>query len=463
MTPANPFATYSDALDYLYGFVNWEIERHMRYAPEVMTLDRPRAVLRALGDPHRAYPVIHITGTKGKGSVGAMCASALRASGLKVGLYSSPHLQDYRERFRINNELISPEDFTALVSQLRPIVDEIPGITWFEVTTALGFLYFAQQQVDVAVIEVGLGGRLDATNVVMPVVSVITSLSYDHMHLLGDSLASIAREKAGIIKPGVPVVSAPQPAEALAVVERVAADCDSPLVLVGRDWTFVAERGTLSGEWFRAGPQGGAMASYFTALTGEHQALNGAVALATLHCVAQAGIPVTSDGIRRGLERVDWPGRLEVIERTPLLVLDAAHNGESALRLRAALDSLFTQRPLALIFGASEDKDVTGMFRALLPTVDILYAAQAVHPRALAPSVIEAQAREAGFAGPVCQIPDVGEALQRAETAVGPNGMVLTTGSLFIVGEVRTVCGLPAGHVVRAAVGDPLSSDTTTP
>jgi dihydrofolate synthase/folylpolyglutamate synthase len=195
-----PLQSYSDAIDYLYGFINWEVERHMRYSPEVMTLDRPRQVLAAFGNPQNAYPTIHITGTKGKGSVGAMCASALQAAGLNAGLYSSPHLQDFRERFRINNRLIDQDDFTALVNQMRPVIDEIPDITWFEVTTALAFLYFAQQPVDIAVIEVGLGGRLDATNVIKPVVSVITSLSYDHTHLLGDSLASIAREKGGIIK-----------------------------------------------------------------------------------------------------------------------------------------------------------------------------------------------------------------------------------------------------------------------
>lgn len=453
MTSPNRLETYADALDYLYGFVNWEIERHVRYAPEVMTLERPRAVLAALGDPHRAYPVIHITGTKGKGSVGAMCAAALRESGLKVGLYSSPHLQDYRERFRINNQLISPEEFTELVNQLRPVVETVPDLTWFEVTTALGFLYFAQEKVDVAVIEVGLGGRLDATNVVSPVVSVITSLSYDHTHLLGNSLASIAREKAGIIKPGAPVVSAPQPSEALAVLEQVAAENGSPLILVGRDWLYSPEHSTPHGEWFRAGPSGQPTQPYFTALPGEHQALNATVALAALDCAAQAGLPVTAEGIRLGFAQVDWPGRLEVVERSPLLVLDAAHNGESAWRLRAALDALFPQRPLVLIFGASADKDVTGMFAALLPVADVLVAAQAIHPRALDPATIADTARRAGFAGPVYQIPDVREALRQARALAGPEGLIVTTGSLFIVGEVRTVCGLPVGHVQRAIEG----------
>ncbi len=453
MTPSHELETYAEAIDYLYSFVNWEVERHVRYAPEVMTLERPRTLLAALGDPHRAYPVIHITGTKGKGSVGAMCAAALRASGLKVGLYSSPHLQDYRERFRINNQLISPEDFTAMVNRLRPVAERIPDITWFEVTTALGFLYFAEQQVDAAVVEVGLGGRLDATNVVTPVVSVITSLSYDHTHLLGDSLASIAREKAGIIKPGIPVVSAPQPSEALAVLEQVAEQNGSRLILVGRDWLFQPERSTPHGEWFSAGPVAGPQQPYFTALAGDHQAINATVALAALDCAAQAGLPVSAEGIRLGFEQVDWPGRLEVVEQAPLVVLDAAHNGESAWRLRAALDAMFPQRPLILIFGASADKDVGGMFAALLPIADVLIAAQAVHPRALEPAALTESAREIGFARPVYEIADVRKALHQARSLAGTEGLILITGSLFIVGEARTVLGLPVGHTQRAVEG----------
>ncbi len=242
--PPTALQTYSEALAYLQGFINWEVERHVRNSPEAMTLERPRALLEALGNPHTRYPVIHITGTKGKGSVGAMCAAALRASGLRAGLYSSPHLQDYRERFRVDNALISPEMFTAMVNRLRGAVEDIPDITWFEVTTALAFLYFAECHVDAAVIEVGLGGRLDATNVVMPVVSVITSLSFDHTYLLGDSLESIATEKGGIIKPGVPVVSAPQPEEALSVLRGIAAQNRAPFTLVGQDWQYASQANT---------------------------------------------------------------------------------------------------------------------------------------------------------------------------------------------------------------------------
>lgn len=456
-----PFHSYDDALDYLYGFINWEVERHMRYTPEVMTLDRPRALLKALGSPQDRYPIIHITGTKGKGSVGAMCAAALQASGLRAALYSSPHLQDFRERFRVDNALITPDEFVAMINRMRPIMDTMPDdITWFEVTTALAFLYFAEREVDVAVIEVGLGGRLDATNVVTPIVSVITSLSYDHTHLLGDSLASIAREKAGIIKPGVPVVSAPQPEEALQVLAEVAAARRAPLTLIGRDWQYTPGETTRAGQVFTAAPVGAPPQLYWTGLTGEHQALNATVALAALDRAVQAGVGVTEQGIREGLRRVDWPGRVELVAQNPAVVLDAAHNGASARWLNTTLDALFPQRPRVLIFGVSADKDIRGMFEALLPGVDHLIAAQAVHPRALAAEEIEAVARAVGFTGSIDQIPHVGEALAQAQRLAGSDGLVVTTGSLFIVGEVRTIFGLPPGHAARIS---PVMTDARPP
>jgi dihydrofolate synthase / folylpolyglutamate synthase len=455
---SRPLQTYSEALEYLFGFINWEVERHQRYAEEAMTLARPRQVLAACGNPHLQYPVIHVTGTKGKGSVGAMCASALRASGLRTGLYSSPHLQDYRERFRVDNALISPDDFTALVNELRPAAESVADITWFEVTTALAFLYFARQNVDIAVIEVGLGGRLDATNVVHPVVSVITSLSYDHTHLLGDSLASIAREKGGIIKKGVPVVSAPQPSEGLAVLEEIAAEREASLTLVGRDWLYTPQQNN-GGESFLAGPVGEAMQPYQTRLLGEHQVLNATVALATLDQARQAGIAVTTDGVRTGLAQVDWPGRLEVIHGEPVVVLDAAHNAASARRLQAALEERFPQCPLALIFGAFVDKDITGMFDALLPLADFLVVTQSAHPRALAPHAVGALALEHGYAGPVYQAPDVRTAIQRAAELVGPLGLICATGSLSVVGEARSAFNLPVGHISPQPV--PLSSATS--
>lgn len=450
--PQSALQTYSDALAYLQSFINWEVERHVRNSPETMTLDRPRALLEALGNPHMRYPVIHITGTKGKGSVGAMCAAALRASGLRAGLYSSPHLQDYRERFRVDNALISPEKFTAMVNRLRGVVEDIPDITWFEVTTALAFLYFAECEVDAAVIEVGLGGRLDATNVVMPVVSVITSLSFDHTYLLGDSLESIAAEKGGIIKPGVPVVSAPQPDEALNVLREIAVENDSPFTLVGQDWVYSSEGSASDGEAFTAGRAGEAVQPYRTALLGKHQVINATVALAALDHALKAGVALTDEGIRGGLVQVDWPGRLEVLPGEPLLVLDAAHNADSAEHLRTALQERFARRPLVLIFGASADKDVAGMFDALLPLVDVLVVTQAAHPRALSAKEVETTARESGYCGEVVQTPDIRTALQQAAIHAGASGLICATGSLFVVGEVRSVFNLPVGHVASQPV-----------
>ncbi len=213
---------YNSALDYLYSFVDYSLKHSSELAKADFNLDRMRALMTELGDPQNQYPIIHVAGTKGKGSVCALCASALQAAGYKTGLYTSPHLLDYTERIQINGEPVSHVGLVKLVEQVKPAVAKIPKLTTFEITTALGFLYFAQQKVEAAVIEVGLGGRLDATNVVTPNVSVITSLSYDHMAVLGNTLTLIAGEKAGIIKPNIPLVSAPQKEEALQVLVMVA-------------------------------------------------------------------------------------------------------------------------------------------------------------------------------------------------------------------------------------------------
>src|SRR5512139_3226966 len=229
---------YNKALDYLYSFVDYSLKHSSDLAKAEFNLDRMFALMDLLGNPQATYPIIHVAGTKGKGSVSALCASALQAAGYRVGLYTSPHLMDYVERIQINGEPISHQQMIDLVEEIKPVVARVPKLTTFEITTALAFLAFAKQNVDAAVIEVGLGGRLDATNIVMPKVSVITSLSYDHMAVLGDTLAKIAGEKAGIIKPGIPVVSSPQKSEPLEVLERVAKERNCPLILVGRDVKF---------------------------------------------------------------------------------------------------------------------------------------------------------------------------------------------------------------------------------
>src|SRR5574339_502565 len=239
---------YNQALDYLYSFVDYSLKHSSELAKAEFNLDRMFALMGELGEPQARYPIIHVAGTKGKGSVSALCASALQAAGYRVGLYTSPHLMDYVERIQVGGESISHEQMVELVEAIKPSVAKIPKLTTFEITTALGFLAFARQNVNAAVIEVGLGGRLDATNVVFPKVSVITSLSYDHMAVLGNTLAKIAGEKAGIIKEGVPVVSSPQKEEALEVLERVANEHGSRFVLVGRDVKFERLTSSLDGQ-----------------------------------------------------------------------------------------------------------------------------------------------------------------------------------------------------------------------
>src|SRR5687768_15248241 len=239
---------YNKTLDYLYSFVDYSLKHSSELARAEFNLDRVFALMEELGNSHTKYPIIHVAGTKGKGSVCALCASALQAAGYKTGLYTSPHLLDYCERIQINGEPISHEQMVDLVEEIKPAVTKIPKLTTFEITTAIGFLAFAKQNVDAAVFEVGLGGRLDATNVVMPNVSVITSLSYDHMAVLGDTLAKIAGEKAGIIKEGVPVVSAPQQGEALEVILERVKKLHSKFSLIGKDVRFKRVSYSLDGQ-----------------------------------------------------------------------------------------------------------------------------------------------------------------------------------------------------------------------
>jgi dihydrofolate synthase / folylpolyglutamate synthase len=441
--------TYPEALDWLYSLINYEIQRPERYTPDVVSLDRPRALMALLGDPQERYPILHLTGTKGKGSVSAMCASALAAAGLRVGLYSSPHLQDFRERFQVNGALISEDVLANLVEILRPAADQTPGLTWFEVVTALAFLYFAEANVDVAVIEVGLGGRLDATNILTaPQSTTITSLSYDHMHLLGNTIEEIAFEKAGIIKPNTPVISAPQPEAALAVIRKTAAERGAPLTVVGEDFLFTPGAGDEFGKSFSAGPKDGPQKNYWTPLLGTHQAINGAVALATLSNLRS--LKLSPAAMVQGLGKVNWAGRMEVVRRQPHVILDAAHNGASAIHLRNSLQELFLSKghggKLILIFGAFKDKDLKSMFEALLPITAHLILMHPMNPRAFSTDELAEKARAYGFQGTIDSHPAAISALLHAEDLASAQDVICITGSLSVVGEMRSVLALTPAH-----------------
>jgi dihydrofolate synthase/folylpolyglutamate synthase len=442
---------YQKTLDYLYSFVDYSLQKNFRNAPEKFSLARMQIFMDALGNPHRQYPIIHIAGTKGKGSVTALCASALQAAGYTVGFYISPHLSDYNERIQVNRTPIPHAEMVALVEKIKPVIASIPELTTFEITTGLAFLYFAGKKVNAAVVEVGLGGRLDATNVVTPLVSVITSLSYDHMHLLGNTLAEIAAEKAGIIKPGAPVVLSPQREEAGQVVSHIAAERGSALVQLGQDYRYAPVSHSLEGQsllvWRKAEQE--KMNAYLEAgkdtdwqptrleipLLGYHQVENAATAYAALHTACERGLAISETQISSGFRQVEWPGRFEILRRDPPLVIDSAHNRDSALKLRMALVDYFPGYPVVMVIGASEDKDLFGMFAELTPNVKLVIATQAVHPRATDPQLLVDLAHQ--FGRPALAVGTVPEALEEALRQAGDEALILVAGSIFLAAAAR--------------------------
>lgn len=425
---------YNQALDYLYSYVDYSLKHSSEFAKAEFNLDRMRALMAELGNPQENYAIIHVAGTKGKGSVSALCASALKAAGYKTGLYTSPHLLDYVERIQIYDRQMSHRDLVELVEQIKPAVAKIPKLTTFEITTALGLLYFARQKVDAAVVEVGLGGRLDATNVVLPKVSVITSLSYDHTAILGDTLTQIAGEKAGIIKDGIPVVSALQKDEALQVLLRIANERHAPFTLIGRDLKFASLRHDLSGQSLElsAFQDRTAPLQIKIPLLGLHQVENAATAYAALKV---SGLGVADEVIQRGFAEVNWPARFEVVRRQPPLIFDSAHNQDSFARLRQTLDDYFPDKSVYLIFGASEDKNIPGMLAEIRGKLRGMFVTRSGHPRALGVDAIQELARQAEI--PNVTVAGVEEALERAlELSEKDGSIVLSAGSIFVTAEV---------------------------
>jgi dihydrofolate synthase / folylpolyglutamate synthase len=488
---------YQAALDYIFNYVDYERRRSVPYTETAWDLERTRRVLHALGNPHLGLRYVHVAGSKGKGSTAANVDSILRASGLRTGFYSSPHLHTFRERIRIDGQLIAQADVVRLLEQCKPAIEAVPGITTFEIMTLLALLHFAQQAVDWVVLEVGLGGRLDATNVVAPAVSVITPISYEHTALLGDTLDLIAREKAGIIKPGVPVVVAQQHQEALAAIEDVAARQGAPLSRVGQDWTWQLLEDSLDGQVFAvqsaANPwDARQLAALRTPLLGGHQLANATTAIAACAELARQGAPITSDSLRNGLAQVVWPGRLEVLVMRPsgagktglgqahsgrppgccaktgpsreelgqqtgpggmgsVTVLDSAHNDASARLLRSALAQYFPGQPLHLVVGVSNDKDAAAILADLLPGAESLILTRSRHPRAAEPAELALNTARFLPSSRVDIVPSVPEALAKALERAAPGAVVCLTGSLFIAGEGREAWlalypgALPAG------------------
>lgn len=447
---------YQQTLDYIYGFVNFETLPATRDAAH-FDLRRVTQLLDALGNPHLTVKSVHIAGTKGKGSTAAMVASVLTAAGYKTGLYTSPHLSDLRERIQINGRLIPRSELGNLVRRLKPAITAVDRaatygkLTTFEVLTALALSYFAGKKTDFQVLEVGLGGRLDATNVVTPEVSVITAISLDHTEVLGSSLAGIAAEKAGIIKPGVPVVSSPQAPEVMAVIEETARKHRAGIYRVGREVSWQALGYDLAEQRFRVK---GLLDRYELAipLLGLHQLENAAAAVAALEVLIKGGYPIPRSRIISGLAGVRWPGRLEVLRRDPLIIADGAHNRDSARRLGESLARYFgLSQPgqkaagksrdrfsqAVLVMGTSFDKDVDGMVSELGPLFDRVIVTGSHHPRALSPGLLRDKLAEHHLEAAVAA--NVPAALSLATR--GGGSLVCVTGSLFVVGEAREEVG----------------------
>ncbi len=438
---------YQETLDWIYSWVDFSMKRHVDDKHRFFKLDRMNQLMDLLDAPQAKFPSVHVAGTKGKGSTASLIASTLQACGYKVGLYTSPHLEDFRERIIINGEMISEHDVIDLADQMRPLTEKVPETTTFELTTAMAFLYFAHEKVDIAVLEVGLGGRLDATNVVDPVVSVITSISYDHMSVLGNTLTEIATEKGGIIKPGRPVVIAPQKPEAGDTLVNLANDRNSPYIKVTDEYKYAPLDHNLKNQRFEIASRHmkvrGKKISTNTALSltipllGAHQIENAVTAVAALDQLRLQGFHITRKGIQAGFSQVNWPARFEILRAKPPVVIDSAHNGDSMQRLVETVNEYFPEWPFILIFGASADKSMGEMLSAILPRCELVITAQSLHPRAATPEELKAIVEK--YLIPVIAINPAEDAFSQALFLAGESKGILVTGSIFIASAARVI------------------------
>jgi dihydrofolate synthase/folylpolyglutamate synthase len=412
-------------------------------APRGIKLDlgRMTEALARRGNPHEKLRYVHVAGTNGKGSTSAMIASILKAAGFRTGLYTSPHLHRFVERIRIDGRPIGERAAAKVITAIARAMEEpgFPELTFFEVATLVAFEVFRDAKVDLVVLEVGLGGRLDATNVVTPLVSAITRIAMDHTDMLGETIEEIAAEKAGIIKPGVPVVSSVRGEEARAVVDARAAEVSAPCYLIDRDIKIHPSRRRGRFELSCGERTFEALA---VGLAGGHQVDNAACAVAAVCALEHAGLDVDEESIRKGLRNVKWPGRLERIGKAPSVLLDVAHNADGCAALASYVSARGRKRRV-LLFGAMNDKDVPGMLDALESVFDARFYVQPDLPRALDPHRIEAIL-------PGTVAPSVLDGFRMAKEAAGPDGEVVVTGSLFVVAPVRAeILGVRSEPLVR--------------
>ncbi|MBM4137018.1 MAG: bifunctional folylpolyglutamate synthase/dihydrofolate synthase [Nitrospira sp.] len=484
--------SYSEAIHYLYNLQKYGIK---------LGLDNTIRLMEILGNPQQSFQSIHVAGTNGKGSTSAIIASILKTAGLKVGLFTSPHLISFTERIRINDEEIAEDEVINLTEEIRKKISSFGKLrmhsepvelnpTFFEFVTTMAFLYFQRKKIDIAIIEVGMGGRLDATNVIVPEVSVITNVSCDHREFLGNTLEEIANEKAGIIKNSIPVVVSSQSSEVLGVIETKADEKNTKVYLYGRDFSSVSKKEDISGIYFDYLSGESVIRDLYLPLTGEHQLQNASVAIKAVELLNSTSNPpspplvkvgttrnrggkggfvslpyITQDIIREGLKNVRWPGRLEIINEDPPILIDGAHNPAAAVALLNALLRNFSGKyeKIILILGIMGDKDIKGIMEPLLPLASEIILTAPHYERAASPAKLKEIAAELGFSH-VQVAPTVKDAIEMA-TKVGarikdqgvkisnqrnnsllpltpyPLPLIVVTGSFYTIGEAKEVLG----------------------
>ncbi|MEM9414443.1 MAG: folylpolyglutamate synthase/dihydrofolate synthase family protein [Planctomycetota bacterium] len=443
ISPASSITNYTTGLKWLYEHVDHERLRLVKYNDDTFSLDRMRELLELLGNPHEQIKCVQIAGTKGKGSTCAMTASMLESCGYTVGLYTSPHLIDLRERITINGDMIGYADCAEIFKQIAQVEKKLEAgpPTFFEIMTAACFMYFAEQAVDIAVLETGLGGRLDCTTVVTPLVTAITSISLDHTHLLGESLGAIAREKAGIFKPGVPALTIKQDDEVAAVLEECADETATPLEYTGKQVEF-SYRFEANKE---LGPHTRVCINTDTSkfehlpvpLKGEHQAQNCGLALAILDKLKRHGFHFEEQKLIAGLAATKLPGRMEQVHDRPRVIIDGAHNAASIQALIKSLGAHIQYDSLVMVFGCGQDKDVEGMLKQVALGADkVIFTRARLNPRAV--EVPDLLSKFGEVSGKMAQTADnLPDALKLAGRAVSREDLIIVTGSFYLAGEAR--------------------------